>query len=198
MCVNLALNFHVSITSYVSALFHSRKVNERFNSTPKLSWQSLFILPNRSLFAYINVKTYGTHTTWLSCICVCSEMCFLLIAINLLDFLALSASLNSWLACSFVSHLHIHSDPQLFVYFWDSLIRGQMCRLSLAAAEVCRVEEWKDMNRGEVEGLLICSPLGCNHALGFIRWAEWEWGLCKASLELPVVCTNRPILEHSG
>lgn len=72
-----------------------------------------------------------------------------------------------------------------------------MCRLSVAAAEVCGVEEeQRDRKRGEVEGVLICSPLGCNHALGFIRWVGWE-GFFKAGLELPAVCTNRPILEHS-
>lgn len=61
------------------------------------------------------------------------------------------------------SHLHIHSDPQLFVYFWDGLIRGQMCRLCLAAAEACGVVEAVEW-RGE--GVLICLPVGCNQTVG--------------------------------
>lgn len=47
----------------------------------------------------------------------------------------ISVSALPSLSLSLSSHLHIHSDPQLFVYFWDCLIRGQMCRLCLAAAE---------------------------------------------------------------
>lgn len=52
------------------------------------------------------------------------------------------------LPVSLSSHLHIHSDPQLFVYFWDCLIRGQMCKLCLAAAEACGVGEQRS-NRGK-------------------------------------------------
>lgn len=53
------------------------------------------------------------------------------------------------LTLSLSFHLHMHSDPQLFVYFWDCLIRGQMCRLCLAAAEACGVgEQWCDSREG--------------------------------------------------
>lgn len=60
----------------------------------------------------------------------------------------ISISLPVSLSLCLSSHLHIHSDPQLFVYFWDCLIRGQMCRLCLAAAEACGLRE-QQSDRGK-------------------------------------------------
>lgn len=93
------------------------------------------------------------------------------------------------LSLSLSSHLHIHFDPQLFVYFWDCLIRGQMCRLWLAAAEACGVGE-QQSDGGE--GGLICPPVGCNQAA---KKKRREALLVRLGPMLSGVSTNGPILE---
>lgn len=116
-------------------------------------------------------------------------------SINLPYFLTLSASLCPWLAGSFRSHLHIHSDPQLFVYFWIVWL-GARCADCVWQQQQRSVGWGSSGGTGRGGGgFLICSPRGCNHALGFIRWAGVLF--VRPCLELPAVCTNRPILEHS-
>lgn len=80
--------------------------------------------------------------------------------------------------------------PTIVVYFWDCLIRGQMCKLCLAAADACGVGEWQG------EGVLICPPVSCNQARVAQEGSGGEAARGPVLLG-PVVCTDRASLELS-
>lgn len=108
---------------------------------------------------YTHAHTFSVVLMYLcGCVCVWTLLpCDISLPSSLTLFLSLWMSFSLCLP----SHLHMDCDPQLFVYFWDCLIRGQMCRLCLAAT-ACRVgEQWCDSG----DGVLICPPVGCNQAL---------------------------------